>query len=47
VSRVRHLYDGRAAANRVSATAYNIDCSVRWLERLYTEGHLTSAELAA
>lgn len=47
VNRVRHLHRGPAAAGRVSTTAYNIECSVKWLERLYTEGDLTSAELAA
>jgi glycosyltransferase involved in cell wall biosynthesis len=47
VNRVRHLHRGAAAAGRVSTSAYNIECSVKWLERLYTEGDLTSAELAA
>jgi hypothetical protein len=47
VNRVRHLHRGPAAAGRVSTSAYNIECSVKWLERLYTEGDLTSAELAA
>ena len=47
VNRVRHLHGGRAAAGRASTTAYNIDCSVRWLERLYTGGDLTPAGLAA
>src|SRR4029450_107478 len=45
VNRVSHLHRGPAAAGRVSKTAYNIECSVKWLERLYTEGDLTSAEL--
>jgi glycosyltransferase involved in cell wall biosynthesis len=47
VSRASRSYGGRAAACRVSKTAYNIDCSVMWLERLYIEGDLTSTELAA
>ena len=47
INRARRRHGARAAADRVAATTYNIDCSVTWLERLYAEGNLTSTELAA
>jgi hypothetical protein len=41
------VHGARAAAGRVRMTRFNIDCSVSWLQRLYTEGDLTSTEMAA
>jgi glycosyltransferase involved in cell wall biosynthesis len=47
VDRAQRVHGGRAAARRVWMTGFNIDRSVSWLQRLYTEGDLTSTGMAA
>lgn len=47
VDRVQRLPGDRAATRPVWKTRFNIDCSARWLQRLYTEADLTRMGVAS
>ena len=47
VDRAQRLHGVRAAARPDWKTRFNIDCSVRWLQRLYTEADLTCMGMAS